>query len=94
MKHYIIVKVNSQGKQQKDLAGRIDELFQTATDIEGVNSVSVHSSVIDLPNRHDIMICMEMEMDSLPLFDSSDIHKNWKEQYSQYLESKTIFDCV
>lgn len=93
MKHYIIVKLNEQGKKQEDLVGKIEELFQKSLEIKGVHRISVRSSVIDLPNRYDLMICLEMEKESLALFDASEIHLEWKRQYSGYLESKAIFDC-
>lgn len=93
MKHYIIVKLNGQGKEQKDLTARIRELFSRSTAIEGVHRVSVHTSVIDLPNRYDLMICVEMEREALGPFDASDIHREWKAEYAGYLETKAIFDC-
>lgn len=93
MKHYIIVKLNGQGKEQKDLTARIRELFLRSTAIEGVHRVSVHTSVIDLPNRYDLMICVEMEREALGPFDASDIHREWKDKYAGYLETKAIFDC-
>ena len=39
------------------------------------------------------MICVEMEREALGLFDASDIHREWKETYGGYLETKAIFDC-
>lgn len=93
MKHYIIVKLTPEGKQQSNLIKNIDMLFQKSLNIKGIHSVSVHTSIIELPNRHDLMVCIEMEKESLELFDNSDIHKKWKDLYSQYIETKTIFDC-
>ena len=93
MKHYIIVKFNQEGKQRENLVQEIEALFRESADIKGVHGVSVHTSVIDLPNRYDLMICVEMERESLRLFDDSDIHLKWKAGFGQYLESKTIFDC-
>ncbi|MBS6954530.1 MAG: hypothetical protein KH230_15025 [Enterocloster asparagiformis] len=93
MKHYIIVKYNGLGKSQEGLSGRIRELFLKAGRIQGVHGVSLHTSVIDLPNRYDLMICIDMEPESLPLFDASDIHREWKAEYARFLEAKTIFDC-
>lgn len=93
MKHYIIVKYNAQGKARADLNGRIRELFLRSADIQGVRGVSVHTSSIDLPNRYDLMICVDMEPEALRLFDASDIHREWKAEYAGFLEAKTIFDC-
>lgn len=93
MKHYIIVKFNSDGKAYENLCSEIRKLFQGSLEIQGVHSVAFHTSVMDLPNRYDLMICMEMEKEALPLFDGSEIHAAWKKNFSGYLESKAIFDC-
>ena len=39
------------------------------------------------------MIKMELTNDGLTNFDNSLIHKKWKEDYSKYIETKTVFDC-
>lgn len=93
MKHYILVKFNPDGKARENLSGEIRDLFQRSLEIEGVHSVAFHTSIIDLPNRYDLMICVEMEKEALPLFDGSEIHAAWKKNFSGCLESKTIFDC-
>lgn len=93
MKHYIIVKFNGEGKAQTDICNDIRKLFRRSLEIEGIYDVRLHPSVMDLPNRYDLMICMEMEKGVLPLFDGSEIHAAWKKDFSGYLESKVIFDC-
>ena len=61
--------------------------------IEGIHRVSFYHSVIDLPNRYDFMILLEMERGALPVFDASDIHRDWKSKYGSLLSAKAIFDC-
>ncbi|MDE7199233.1 MAG: Dabb family protein [Lachnospiraceae bacterium] len=92
MKHYIIVKF----KENVDWNGMlpaIKELFQTALAIDGVNQVEVHCSNSGRPNRHDLMIEMRLTPEGLAVYDSSQMHRDWKTQYGQYIEQKTIFDC-
>lgn len=93
MNHYIIVKFQDNITDRDRLFGEIEELFARSTGIDGVRRVQIHRSSIDLPNRHDMMIHMEMDPQSLPVFDGSEIHKAWKERFGKYLASKTIFDC-
>lgn len=92
MKHYIIVKFNDDCDKEK-LYGPIKELFNKSLEIEGVNGLDVYTSCIDLPNRYDLMIKMDLSLEALREFDSSEIHKKWKEEFGSYIESKTIFDC-
>lgn len=93
MKHYIIVKFSEAVKEKEVLYPELEVLFKKAEKIEGIHQVSFYPSVIDLPDRYDIMILMEMEREALPLFDASNIHRNWKTKYGSLLAAKTIFDC-
>lgn len=106
MKHYIIVKWNKErlhlpaqtrngqeGRALEDLYQGIAALFQQSLELEGVHEVSFHPSVIDMPNRYDLMICVEMDREALERFDASGIHARWKAEYGRYLEAKAIFDC-
>lgn len=92
MKHYIIVKF----KENTDVEGMlpdIRELFHQALALEGVNRVEVHRSNSDRSNRHDLMIEMLLTPEGLAVYDGSQMHQDWKAQYGQYIEQKTIFDC-
>lgn len=93
MNHYIIVKFQNETANREHLCREIEELFTRSTEIDGIHRVQIHRSSIDLPNRHDLMIHMEMEPQALPVFDRSWIHREWKERYGGYLVTKTIFDC-
>ena len=39
------------------------------------------------------MIKMDLSKEALKVFDNSEIHKRWKEEYGTYIANKTIFDC-
>ena len=61
MKHYIIVKFSETVQEKAALYPEIETLFKKAEKIEGIHRVSFYPSVIDLPNRYDFMILLEME---------------------------------
>lgn len=92
MKHYIIVKFNNEYDYLKELVG-IKKLFNEALKIDGVSKINIYISNSKLSNRYDLMIKMELTKDALINFDNSWIHKKWKNDYGNYIESKTIFDC-
>ena len=92
MKHYIIVKFNSDYDYKKEIEN-INKLFNEALKIEGVNKIDIYKSNSDRTNRHDLMIKMELTEQALTDFDNSWIHKKWKEDYGKFIETKTIFDC-
>lgn len=92
MKHYIIVKFK-ENVHWDGMVPAIKELFQRALAIDGVSQVEVHRSNSERSNRHDLMIEMQLTPEGLALYDSSQMHQDWKTQYGQYIEQKTIFDC-
>lgn len=95
MKHHIIVKFTEDvSKDSKPaLRNEILELFSHTTEIEGIHSVSVIPNCIDRANRYDLMIVIDMDESSLPLYDECIWHKKWKSEYSSIVQSKAIFDC-
>jgi len=92
MKHFIIVKFKDE-VNVKEILDPIKKLFEKALSIEGIEKVEVHVSNMNLQNRHDLMIEMELSLMALDEFDNSKIHKQWKEEYKTYIADKTIFDC-
>ena len=68
-------------------------LFEEVLDIPGIHDVTVVPCCNDRPNRYDLMIIIDMDPSALALYDSSEPHKRWKEQYGELLEKKAIFDC-
>ncbi|WP_312426805.1 hypothetical protein [Lacrimispora sp.] len=93
MTHYIIVKFLDTVSNKEELINQINDLFSHATEIPGIQQVQTFSSCIDRANRHDFMIKMIFEPDTLSVWDSSEIHKKWKDDFGKYLAAKTIFDC-
>lgn len=55
--------------------------------------IIIHKSNSSKDNRDDLMIEMILTIKGLQDFDNSEVHKQWKEIYGKYVESKTIFDC-
>ena len=92
MKHHILVKWNELVTDKERTAGEVAELFRSAGEKEGVRAVRVLPNCVDRPNRYDLMIVLEMEKESLPVWDGSELHKKWKETYGPLTLSKAIFD--
>ena len=62
-------------------------------EIDGITKVEVCLSNSNRLNRHDLMVEMLLTEEALTKFDNSEIHKQWKAEYGQYIINKTIFDC-
>ena len=92
MKHFIIVKF-AESVKIHELVEPIKDLFNKSLNIKGVTNVEVSMSNRNLPNRHDLMIKMELNPSALTEFDNSEIHKQWKSEYGKFVINKTIFDC-
>ena len=92
MQHYIIVKLNENIEKEK-IINPIKELFKKTTQIKEIKKVEIFESNMNLPNRYDLMIKMELSPKALNEFDNSAIHKEWKEKFGKFIMSKTIFDC-
>ena len=97
MKHLIIVKFKENVWNRGDAASRemladIRKIFDRTKQIEGVHTVNIYENVTPRPNRHDLMIEMEMEPEALSVYDASAAHQEWKAKYGEYIQSKTIFD--
>lgn len=54
--------------------------------------MNIYENVTPRPNRHDLMIEMEMDPEALPVYDASAAHQEWKAKYGDAIQSKTIFD--
>ena len=92
MKHYIIVKwVNGCNKTELDKKAR--ELYSSATSIKGVNQVEINENITARNNRYDLMIVLHMENYSLPIWDESQLHKQWKSEFGAMIDKKCIIDC-
>lgn len=93
MKHYIIVKYNDSVTDKAALLEEIRTLFEKTKEIEGIHEVFVYPCCIDRANRYDVMIEIQMEKEALPAYDACEWHAQWKREYAEYIEKKTIFDC-
>ena len=95
MKHYITVKwLPDITKEQKAaFLPDIKEIFRGALTVAGVHAAEVFANCVDRDNRFDVMIVLDMDTDSLPIWDNSDLHRKWKSEYGKLIEKKCIFDC-
>ena len=92
MKHHILVKWNSLVSDKKSLLLDIQSIFDKLLVYKEVKSVKISENIIDRPNRYDLLICIEMDKEFLPTYDSSEPHREWKEKYAKFVENKAIFD--
>lgn len=92
IKHCILVKWNSSVSDKKALLPGILSIFDKLLVYDEIPSVEYIENVINRPNRYDLMICITMEKDFLPTYDSSEPHHEWKEKYGKFVENKAIFD--
>lgn len=93
MQHHVIVKFNSTVKDKKALANEISVLFKGMEGmVKGVHKVTPHQNCINMSNRYDLMIIVDMDKDALEAYSNSPIHNKWINEYPQYLESKVIMD--
>lgn len=93
MKHHIIVKYNALVTDKPAMEQEIAALFSAAGEIPGVTGAFLYPNCIPLENRFDLMIVVEMEKEALEMWNRSQLHLKWKEQYGKYILSKAIFDC-
>ena len=92
MKHVILVKWNKEVINKDEIANIARSVFERLLSINGIKDVKLHQNVIDRANRYDLMICIEMDKDILPIYDDSEPHHEWKEKYGKFVENKAIFD--
>ena len=95
MKHNILIKyIPEITKERKaELIPEIAALFDHTTEIPGIHAVTLYPNIVDRPNRYDLLIQIDMDLEALEAYDASIWHKQWKEQYGSLLEKKAIFDC-
>lgn len=92
MKHCIIAKFNNSVDGKPAMIERIEELFASATAVDGIHGHTVLRNCIDRENRYDLAIVIDMDKAALPAWDTSDLHREWKNTFGPYLASKAIFD--
>lgn len=94
MYHNIIAKFKPEIPKEKiaKMLPEIKAIFEHAKTIDGIQDVIYHTNCIDRPNRYDLSISIVMNKEALPLWDSCQWHKEWKNVYGDMLEKKCIFD--
>ena len=92
MKHCILVKWNSLVENKSQIVKEVRNIFLKLLTVNGIHDVKLHENVIDRANRYDLMICIEMDKEVLPIYDESEPHHEWKEKYGKFVENKAIFD--
>ncbi len=93
MKHHIITKFVPNLENRAALIAGIERLLSASTQTPGIHSCRVLQNCVPRPNRYDLMIVLDMDADALPLWDASDVHREWKTRFGPMLEAKAIFDC-
>ena len=71
---------------------KLREIFAVAGEIPGVRGAEVYPNCVARENRYDVMIVLEMDRDALSLYDDSEMHHRWKDEFGGLLEKKAIFD--
>ena len=93
MRHHILVKWKDDAGDRDALAREVRALFAPLVDMDGIHSVSVHPNIVDRPNRYDLLILICMDAETLPIYDASASHREWKKRYGDRIAMKAIFDC-
>lgn len=94
MKHCIIVKWNETVADKKAILEPIRALFEKALPLDGIHNVTLVENCVDLPNRYDLAIVLDMDKDALRTWNDCIVHKQWKADYAERMEKKAIFDFV
>ena len=92
MKHYVIVKWNETVTDKNEYYKKACDAFAKVVEIDGVLGLNVYKNCNDKPNRFDVMIEIECTNEGLENYDVSQLHQDWKANFTQYMETKTIFD--
>ena len=92
MKHCILVKFKEDIRKDEQLYDDIFKLFNNCLSIEGITKVNLIKNCIERSNRYDLLIQIEMNKEALEAYDNCKWHKLWKENYSDLLDKKAIFD--
>lgn len=92
MKHCIIVKWNDKVKDKDEYYKKAALAFKDVVKIDGVNGYEVYKSNSSRSNRYDIMIEIDCTEEGLNTYDGCQLHLDWKKNFTEYFEAKTIFD--
>lgn len=90
MKHCILAKFR--GADWPAYLPEIREIFSAAGDIPGVRGAQIYPRCVDRENRYHVLIVLDMDPEALNAYDSSPMHRRWKDRFGPLLEKKAIFD--
>ena len=76
------------------VAEKVRDLYADAVKIPGVEHVAIEENITPRENRYDLMIIMDLEDEALQNWDDSQLHKQWKSEYSPLIDNKAIFDSA
>ncbi len=93
MKHLIIAKYQDAVSDKDEMFRRISELFSTWTEYPFISGCRVIRNCIDRPNRYDVIIAVDLAPEDLTLWDSCELHRQWKSVFGEVLQAKAIFDA-
>ena len=92
MKHCIIAKFNDVVGDKAAMIARIEALFSSAPAMDGIHGYTVLRNCVDRENRYDLAIVVDMDKSTLPVWDASELHHEWKIRFGSCLAAKAIFD--
>lgn len=92
MKHHIIVKFKESAPALETMLPDIEKIFGGVMEVPGVKGFELIKNCIDRSNRYHLMIVIDMEKSALEAYDNCHAHHQWKDNYTQFIESKAIFD--
>ncbi len=92
MKHCILVKWNDTVTDKATVESDAKKLFANALSLPEIKDIHFINNCVDKENRYDFLIIIEMEKESLPIWNECDVHKKWKALFGGFIESKAIFD--
>lgn len=92
MKHCIIIKWNQLVENKEEMLTKVHEAFGDVITFEGCESLNIYPNCNDRKNRYDLMVVITCNEKGLEIYDKSELHCNWKSNFSKYIESKAVFD--
>lgn len=93
MLHHVIVKFNDTVKDKKGMSIEVGNLFKGFEKMKGFHKVDFYLNCMDIDNRYDVMIKVDMDKDAFDDYCNSSIHDTWLNDYGKYVLQKAIFDC-
>ena len=77
MKHCIIAKFNDTAGDKAAMTAQIEALLSSAPAMDGIHGHIVLRNCVDRDNRYDLAIVIDMDKAALPVWDASELHREW-----------------